>query len=279
MADGVPMRIPTVGWIRIEDRSATPPTTSPNTRDPVGARIGQVPDFLPALRRSTADLIDDVAAEGWTDADVAAPSLCTGWTRGHVLTHLARNADGIAATLEGALRNEIVERYPRGWNARNQDIDDGAPRPIAAQLADLRATAQRLDAAFDAIDQADAWDRPTAERSVARDWVWRRLREVEIHRVDLRGSYTADQWPTALLALQIPQALDTLGERIDRPVHVEIESVSVPELDGLSWTGGPVEGEPTVVRGPDWAVLAWLVGRPAAAEEALTATPPLGPWR
>ena len=29
--------------------------------------------------------------------DETAPSLCAGWTRGHVLTHLARNADAIGS--------------------------------------------------------------------------------------------------------------------------------------------------------------------------------------
>jgi hypothetical protein len=33
------------------------------------------------------------------------------------------------------------------------------------------------------------------------------------------------------------------------------------------------------VRGPDWAVLAWLIGRPTAAGDALSAAPPLKGWR
>ena len=28
------------------------------------------------------------------ELDIAAPSLLPGWTRGHVITHIARNADG-----------------------------------------------------------------------------------------------------------------------------------------------------------------------------------------
>lgn len=101
--------------------------------------------LLPALHRSTADLLPGLAAEQWTAADVAAPSLCEGWTRGHVLTHLARNADGIAATLAGALRGEIVERYPGGWDARNRAIDEGAGRPFAEILADVQTSAYRLE--------------------------------------------------------------------------------------------------------------------------------------
>ena len=57
---------------------------------------------LQTLRASTADLILGLREESWSDSDVAASSLCEGWTRGHVLTHIARNADGIGATLSGA---------------------------------------------------------------------------------------------------------------------------------------------------------------------------------
>lgn len=235
-------------------------------------------DLLAEFHASTTRLLSGLDAEGWTDADVAAPSLCEGWTRGHVLSHIARNAHGITATLEGALRGEIVKRYPHGWDARNKDIDDGAARPLAAQLADVRDSAARLDQAFDAIAAADAWDRPTDQNRPAWIWVWWRLREVEIHHVDLVGSYSARQWPAALIATQIPESLGALDGRIDQPVRVEIESTSIDELDGLTCTSGR-GGAPTLVCGPDWAVLAWLIGRPAAAQDALTATPPLRPWK
>src|SRR6476659_761455 len=101
--------------------------------------------LLQLLRASTADLLLGLDAARWSDADVAAASLCQGWTRGHVLTHLARNADGIAATLKGALNGEIVPRYPGGWDARNADIDAGADRPAATLIADVRESAERLD--------------------------------------------------------------------------------------------------------------------------------------
>lgn len=235
-------------------------------------------ELLAELHASTTRLLTGIDAEEWTEPEVAAPSLCPGWTRGHVLAHIARNADSITATLEGALRGEIVKRYPHGWDARNKDIDDGAARPLAAQLSDVRESAARLDDAFEAIAAADAWDRPTDRDRPASDWVWWRLREVEIHHVDLARSYPATQWPTVLIATQIPETLATLDERMDEPIRVEIESAAIPELDGLTWTSA-LSGEPTLVRGPDWAVLAWLLGRPAAAHDALTATPPLRPWK
>ena len=49
-----------------------------------------------------------------TDEQVRSPSRLPGWTVAHVLTHLARNADGHVRRLEGALRGEDVPRYPGG---------------------------------------------------------------------------------------------------------------------------------------------------------------------
>src|ERR1700710_619678 len=134
---------------------------------------------LQALRASTANLVQGLAAEQWSDADVAAASLCEGWTRGHVLNHIARNAEGIAATLAGALRGEVVERYPDGWDARNAAIAAGADRPMAELLADVQATAERLDRVFGAIAEANGWQLPTEREHPAEHWVHQRWREVE----------------------------------------------------------------------------------------------------
>jgi maleylpyruvate isomerase len=63
-----------------------------------------------------------------TDEQVRSPSRLPGWTVAHVLTHLARNADGHVRRLEGALRGEYVPRYPGGPTQRDGDIDEGARR-------------------------------------------------------------------------------------------------------------------------------------------------------
>ncbi len=235
--------------------------------------------YLNALRTSTADLVHGLTSRPWTDAEVAAPSLCAGWTRGHVLTHIARNADGIADTLDGALRGEIVERYPDGWDARNAAIAAGAPRPFDELVADVRDSGDRLDRAFTAIAAADGWALPTEHGDPAGDWVFRRWREVEVHRVDLAADYTPDRWPALLVSTLLPEAAGSLAQRVDGAVRVTVtaEGSVAPELVGREWTAGA--GDPVEVRGPDWAVLTWLAGRPAAGAQALTATPALREWR
>jgi maleylpyruvate isomerase len=234
--------------------------------------------ILQGVRASTADLVHGLEGLHWSDADVAAPSLCTGWSRGHVLTHLARNADGIADTLAGALRGEIVERYPDGWAARDGAIDAGAARPFAQLLVDVRDSTERLDRVFGAVREADGWELPTDKGHPAGHWLSMRWREVEIHRVDLAAGYSPDRWPPLFVTSLLEEIAGSLDARTDAAMRVTVtaDGSLAPDFVGREWITG--DGEPVEVRGPDWAVLSWLVGRPAAARGALTATPPLGDW-
>ena len=123
-----------------------------------------------------------------TDEQARAGSRLPGWTRGHLVTHLARNADGIRNMVEGALADEPREQYPDGMAGRVAEIDAGADRDAATLVADFVSA---HDALVDAWRQlpADAWSRPGI-------WLWngpqpvtttllRRRRELLVHRIDL----------------------------------------------------------------------------------------------
>lgn len=75
-----------------------------------------------------------------TDECVRAPSLLPNWTVGHVLTHLARNADAHARRLSGALRGLDVPKYESGQEQRRREIEDGATRSSGEIIADLNAS-------------------------------------------------------------------------------------------------------------------------------------------
>ena len=47
-----------------------------------------------------------------TDSQARAPSLLPGWTRGHVVTHLARNADALRNLLTWARTGIPTPMYP-----------------------------------------------------------------------------------------------------------------------------------------------------------------------
>jgi len=232
---------------------------------------------LANLRASTSALVQGLDTDRWTDADVRAPSLLPGWSRGHVLTHIARNADGISATVSGALRGEVVKRYPGGPEQRTADIEVGAGRSVLELLADVRESAERLDRIFAAAAEADAWDLRTEDRTIG-EYVTIRWRELEVHRVDLGGSYGPSDWPPAFVTYLVTELVGSLGERVGgatRVVVTEDGSVTT-ELSGAEWTVG--RGEPIEVKGPDWAIAAWLTGRADAATGVLSTTPDIAPW-
>ena len=228
---------------------------------------------LAEMRTSTSALVQGLDAERWSDAEVREPSVLPGWTRGHVLTHLARNADGISRTLAGALRGEIVARYPGGREGRDADIEAGAGRPVLELLADVRESAERLDRVFAAVVDSDAWNAPTEDRP-AGDYAVARWREVEVHRVDLGGTYRPSDWPPRFVAYVVPDALERLTG-VDLRIEITADGSVTSELPGRTWTIG---AGTTAVTGPDWAVAAWAIGRAALAATALSATPDVPAW-
>lgn len=229
------------------------------------------------LRSSTAALMAGLDDEKWSDAHVREASLLPKWTRGHVLTHIARNADGISQTIAGALRGEIVKRYPGGSEQRDRDIEDGAQRSVLDQFVDVRDSAERLDRVLAAVAAQDAWEIHCDDRTAAQ-YLLARWREVEVHRVDLAGRYAPVDWPPAFVSYIVPELVRQVDERADGELRIRVDPLGsiTTDLPGSSWTAGT--GRPIDVIGPDWAIAVWLVGRPALARDALSATPNLRPW-
>src|SRR5450631_874300 len=83
---------------------------------------------LARLANATERLLSRVRS--WGPGDLAAPSNLPGWSRGHVLTHLARNADGMRNVLLAARTGVAVPMYP-SRDLRDADIVAGATRPAS----------------------------------------------------------------------------------------------------------------------------------------------------
>jgi maleylpyruvate isomerase len=169
---------------------------------------------LASCRGAHARLLATVS--GLTNAQARAPSRLPGWTVGHVLTHLARHADSVVQRLAASARDEVVDQYEGGLAGRAAAIDAGAGRTAADLVGDLRTTALALEAAIEAMPDG-AWDRPT--RGVAGDMqpAWlvahRRIREVEIHHVDLGLGYEPAAWPAEFVAEMLSGELPSLAGR------------------------------------------------------------------
>jgi maleylpyruvate isomerase len=184
-------------------------------------------------------MLDDVGGA----LDTAAPSLLPGWTVGHVLTHLARNADSMTWVLESSERGELVERYPGGFDRRNGDIEAGAGRPAAEQVADVRASDDRLDAA---IASHTVWDGQSHELTgriiPVREIVFLRWREVEVHRYDLGLGYRPEDWPSEYARTELNDL--TMRWNARRPMGLTglpAEALAVPEPQRLAWLLGRLE--------------------------------------
>jgi maleylpyruvate isomerase len=158
---------------------------------------------LLSLDEATSRLVR--TADALTDDEAREPSLLPGWSRGHVLTHLARNADGMVHLVAWAITGEPNPMYP-SVEARGADIEAGAGRPAAELAADVRDSAARLRAALtDLAAHEDAYDRllmfgpPRPEAAAdtpARTLPYARIREVEIHHLDLGlAAFTEADWP------------------------------------------------------------------------------------
>jgi maleylpyruvate isomerase len=142
-----------------------------------------------------------------TDEQAAQPSLLPGWSVGHVLTHIARNADGFTLMVAAANRGEVGTQYPGGTAQRNADIEAGAGRGAAALVADVVAASARLEAAWaattDASRQAEGL---TAAGPVSISGLpFRRRRETLVHHADLGLAYSWRDWPDDYVRLELAQ--------------------------------------------------------------------------
>lgn len=191
-------------------------------------------------------------ASGLTDEALAGPSLCSGWSRGHVLTHLARNADGLARVCEAASTGTAGSMYDSPA-ARDADIEAGARRPLEQQVTDLRASALRLTPLLTGIDT----DRRNVrvERTPGGPMIpvhkvrFMRLRELVFHHVDLDAGHGFPDVDPGIVALCIDDAVRRLGH-LD-----EVPGLTVRTDEGEVHVVG--DGA-TTVTGPGAAVLLWL---------------------
>lgn len=132
----------------------------------------------------------DEALEAGT-LDPAVPSRLPGWTVGHVLTHLARNADSMVRVLDG------LPQYEHGADGRADDIERGAGRPADVLVDDVRTGIWRLETRWAAPVDWDATSEVLSEQRVRRAEVpFRRWRETEVHHVDLGLGYEFGDLPT-----------------------------------------------------------------------------------
>lgn len=228
--------------------------------------------LLDMVDRSTHRMITSVRK--LDDRDVRAPSRLPGWTRGHVLTHVARNADALGNLLTWASTGVETPMYP-SREQRNADIEAGAARPAPDHLADLEASHRRFSDKAAAMT-GQGWSGPIryGARNMPANGGWvpmLRMGELEIHHTDLAVDYTPEQWPPAWVAVFLPSAIDDLDQRAGEPLGL-LASDTGARL-------GSSRPDVRVVRGPQALLLAWVTGRSSGHGLTGGPLPQLGDWR
>jgi len=241
-----------------------------------------VTELLAQVTEATAQLLASV--ERLDDQAVREPSALPGWTRGHVLTHVARNADGLRNLLAWAATGQRREMYPDRAK-KDADIEAGAGRTAAQLAADLREAGQRFaeDAARLSPEQ---WATPVERRyggpQPAARIPWWRLEEVLIHHVDLDAGFSPAHWPTEFTGPALEMAALRFTDP-SYPTHI-VTPFSLYAEDTVNAVGvgcDPMDKDRLLVRGPEPALLAWLIGRSGGDGldvEPFDALPTLPAW-
>ncbi|MDT0468543.1 maleylpyruvate isomerase family mycothiol-dependent enzyme [Streptomyces gibsoniae] len=227
--------------------------------------------LLGSVRDSAARLTDGLGE--LTDLQAREPSALAGWSRGHVITHVARSADVYRWLLH--LARTGIEPGPRADGpALARALREGAGRDAATLVADLHHSMDRL------LDEATAM--PTGRWSTLvtalvgwRHTAWftlhRARRELEVHHVDLSLGHTTADWPVDFVVWALDDTVAALTAH-----GFALGRVEAPDLD-RAWSLAPT-GQ--TVTGSGHALLAWLSGRggdTALRSELPLPTPPAWP--
>jgi maleylpyruvate isomerase len=230
-------------------------------------RLAWVQDGTARFQAALASLDDEALGD---------PSLLPGWTRRHLLAHVAANADALGRLASWARTGEESRMYASPAQ-RDAEIEAGAARPAAELRHWLVGSAAQLAGDLARLSEA-AWRAPviTAQgRAVpASEIPWLRAREIHVHAVDLDAGLGFGDFPEDFLAALLGDVAARRSALGTGP------ALALTATDtGATWqvTGNSTSVYP--VQAPLPVLTAWLTGRPAAGLRGTPGTvPDLPPW-
>lgn len=193
------------------------------------------------------------AIVGLDAASYDAPSQLDGWTRKHLIAHLAANAEAIGRLVSWAHTGKEQRMYSPP-EQRNADIEAGAKLSGEQLTSWFEQSARELAMATKALPD-EAWQAKVVTAQgrtvVAAETPWMRSREVMVHAVDLATGLTFADLPEDFLAALREDITSKRGAK------------NVP-----------------AVRGSDADVTAYLAGRPYSGVTTPDGAPApeLPPW-
>ena len=172
-----------------------------------------------------------------------------------MIAHIALNAHSVVNLLEWARTGRENPQYPSA-EARAADIERLSTRTLAEHLEALEEASERFHTAAREMPD-DRWDFPVSgiggSPQPARLFLFGRLREVEVHHVDLDAGYDSSAWPDAFVQEALKGVPSRFADRVE-PFEVEVTDLGMT----LAVGGGPPT---TCVIGRGHEVFLWLLGR------------------
>ncbi len=226
-------------------------------------------DNLALLAHETSLLMRTAA--GLDDESIRVASLCHGWTRAHVLSHISRNADALANLVSWAVTGTPRAMYDSP-EARDADIEAGSTRGAEEIFTDLEDSAARFASA--ATGLAGAPEQVEVEMRAGRRVLGGqlptlRLMEVVFHHVDLEAGYTFADADPGFVKRATSVAVGRFSARDQAP------SITLRSDEGDRWSIGDGAQE---VTGSNAALLLWLARGDGARVSSDAPLPGLPSW-
>jgi maleylpyruvate isomerase len=199
------------------------------------------------------------SVEQLTDEMVRAPSLLPDWTVGHVLSHIALNAEAFVNVASRLHQGELGVMYPGGTASRNESIATGASRTADSIAEHVRQACAAFAKAWSTIGP-EHHDMPCATAPdmatfMAGSIPLRRQREVEVHHADCGFAwFTWRNWTDGYVDADLATQLPNVAARRDAPIHI-VDHLGEHHLIGA----GADALEPVVTS--RHATLGWILNR------------------
>jgi len=214
-------------------------------------------DTAAALARgqeaTQALLVDTITI---TDEQWQMPSRLPGWTRAHIATHIARQADGMTRVL-GQLKDNKPTSLYESDEALTDAIERGSERSAMELQVDLDSSAGRLHEASSRLKRLPP-GRPVAltpTRTVRLgDLPLVRLNHLVLHHIDLDVGFTYEAIAEPVAAWLLAFNAARIGRDSSYPA---VRLASDSGVNAVIGSGGRAQ----VVNGADNLLLGWLTGR------------------
>ena len=194
------------------------------------------------------------ALDGLTDEQCRQPSLLAGWSRGHVLSHLANNAYSHLRMFEAASRGEETEQYEGGKPTRDAQIEAWSSLSAHELVGLVRASIYALEGAW-ASATPTTWtgfgikSHAGGARVAITDLMLMRWCETEVHSSDLNLDYSFENWDATFVRFELDRQLMIWNSRKSMGLTVLPEAAAkLSPNHRLAWLLGrvAVDGLPVV---------------------------------